>query len=63
MTQMIYLPMTNWLSDTNTQPTQTMKHNIKSVLEHGVIVDGKHAIGSYVKTYWGNLKVTKHIIK
>jgi hypothetical protein len=39
-----------------------MKHKIKSVLEHGVIVDGKHAIGSYVKTYWGNLKVTKHII-
>ncbi len=40
-----------------------MKYKIKSLLEHGVIVDGKYAIGSYVKTYWGSLKVIKHIIK
>jgi hypothetical protein len=40
-----------------------MKYKIKSVLEHGVIVSGKHAIGSYVETHWGNLKVVHHIVK
>lgn len=40
-----------------------MKYKIKSLLEYGVVVDDYYAIGSYVKTYWGSLKVTKHIIK
>ena len=40
-----------------------MKYEIKSLLEHSVVVDGYYAIGSYVETHWGNLKVIKHLIK
>ena len=46
----------------NTQTNRNMKYQIKSALEHGVIVNGKYAIGSYIHTYWGNLKVIHHII-